>query len=119
MHSHPKRKVTEATHSSVFAVKEGKVITHPLSNMILPGITRKVVLEICRENKIPVEERAISETGLFELDELLITGTISEITPVVQINDVPVGNGIPGEITRLIQKSFLRWSDKMIFLKVE
>ncbi len=99
-------KVTEATHSSVFAVKEGKVITHPLSNMILPGITRKVVLEICRENKIPVEERAISETGLFELDELLITGTISEITPVVQINDVLVGNGIPGEITRLIQKKF-------------
>ncbi len=99
-------KVTEATHSSVFGVKNGKVFTHPESNLILPGITRDVVLEICRANEIPVEEQAISQTSLFELDELLITGTISEITPVVQIDDVPVRNGIPGEITRFIQRKF-------------
>ena len=75
--------VTEATHSSLLGVKNGKVITHPLSNLILPGITRKVILEICRESNIVVEERAISESELFELDELIIAGTGTEVTPVV------------------------------------
>lgn len=99
-------KVTEATHSSVFAVKKGKVIVHPLSNLVLPGITRKVVLEICTQNKIPVEEQAFSEMELFEMDELFIAGTGSEITPVVEINETKVGNKKPGEITRFIQQVF-------------
>jgi D-alanine transaminase len=99
-------KVTEATHSSVLAVKNGTVITHPLSNLILPGITRKVILEICAENGFPVEERAFSEKELFGMDELMIVGTGSEITPVIQINDKPVENKKPGEITRFLQKKF-------------
>jgi D-alanine transaminase len=98
--------VTEATHSSVIAVKNGKVITHPLSNLVLPGITRKVVLEICSEHNIPFNEKSFSEAGLFEMDELFIAGTGSEITPVVQINDQPVGNKKPGAITRFIQQKF-------------
>jgi D-alanine transaminase len=99
-------KVTEATHSSVLGVKNGKVITHPVSNLVLPGITRKVVLEICAATNIPVEERAILENELFELDEIMIVGTGSEITPVVQVNDIEIGNKKPGEITRFIQKKF-------------
>lgn len=99
-------KVTEATHSSVLAVKNGTVLTHPLSNLILPGITRKVILEICTENNISVEERAFSEAELYEMDEVIIAGTGSEITPVIQINDSPVGNKKPGEITRFLQKIF-------------
>ncbi|SHE47024.1 D-alanine transaminase [Mariniphaga anaerophila] len=99
-------KVTEATHSSVLAVKDGTVITHPLSNLILPGITRKVILEICGANNIPVEERAVSEKELFDVDELIIAGTGSEITPVIQVNNTPVGNKKPGEITRLLQHKF-------------
>jgi len=98
--------VTEATHSSVLAVKKGTVITRPLSNLILPGITRKVILEICTENNIPVEERLFSEKEMFEMDELIIAGTGSEVTPVVQINDQIIGNKKPGEITRFIQKKF-------------
>ncbi|QGY47897.1 D-amino-acid transaminase [Maribellus comscasis] len=99
-------KVTEATHSSVLGVKNGKVITHPLSNLVLPGITRKVVLEICTKNNIPVQETAIMESELFELDEIIIAGTGSEITPVIQVNDVVIGNKKPGETTRFIQKKF-------------
>jgi D-alanine transaminase len=99
-------KVTEATHSSVLAVKNGTVITHPLSNLILPGVTRNVILKICAENNIPVEERAFSEMELVEMDELMIAGTGSEITPVVQINDKPVGNKKPGEMTRFLQRKF-------------
>lgn len=99
-------KVTEATHSSVLGVKNGVVITRPLSNFILPGITRKVVLEICAAGKIPVEEREFSENELYNLDELIIAGTGSEITPAIQVNERIIGNGKPGEITRLIQKRF-------------
>lgn len=99
-------KVTEATHSSVLGVKNGKLITHPVSNLVLPGITRKVVLEICAAANIPVEERAMLENELFELDEIMIVGTGSEITPVIQVNEVVIGNKKPGEITRLIQKKF-------------
>lgn len=98
--------VTEATHSSVLGVKKGVVITRPLSNLILPGITRKVILEICQANRIPFEERAFSEKELYEMDELIIAGTGSEVTPAISINDSPVGNGKPGEITRFIQQKF-------------
>lgn len=98
--------VTEATHSSVLAVKNGTVVTRPLSNLILPGITRKVILEICEDNGIPFEERMYTEKELYEMDEILIAGTGSEVTPVVQINDRYIGNKKPGEITRLIQKKF-------------
>lgn len=100
--------VTEATHSSVLGVKDGTVIARPLSNLILPGITRKVILEICSENNIPIKERAFSEKELYELDELVIAGTGSEITPVVQVNDKIIGNKKPGEITRLIQDEFFK-----------
>ncbi|MDB4581547.1 D-amino-acid transaminase [Draconibacterium sp.] len=98
--------VSEATHSSVLAVKNGTVITRPLSNLILPGITRKVILEICEENGIAIEERLFTEKELYEMDELIIAGTGSEVTPVVQINDKVIGNKKPGEITRFIQKKF-------------
>jgi len=100
--------VTEATHSSVFGVKNGTVCTHPLCNLILPGITRKVVLEICDKLEVPLLEKAFSEKELFEMDELFITGTGTEITPVIQVNDNPVGNKKPGEITRLIQSEFFK-----------
>lgn len=100
--------VTEATHSSVLAVKNGKVITHPLSNLILPGITRKVILDICKENNVSVEEQALTENELFDLDELFIAGTGSEITPVILIDEHPVGNKKPGEMTRFLQDKFFK-----------
>lgn len=98
--------VTEATHSSVLCVKNGAVITRPLSNLILPGITRKVILEICADNKIAVEEREFSYSELLEMDEIIIAGTGSEITPVIQVNDSIIGNKKPGKITRFIQQKF-------------
>lgn len=98
--------VTEATHSSVFAIKNGVLLTRPLSNLILPGITRKVVLELCTENQIPVREELFTESELFEMDELFISGTGSEITPIVQVHDTLIGNGKPGQLTRKIQQLF-------------
>jgi D-alanine transaminase len=98
--------VTEATHSSVLGVKNGTVITHPLTPLILPGITRKVVLELCSHHKIPFREVAISEKELMEMDEIFIAGTGSEIMPVVQVNSSLVGNGRPGPVTRKLQDLF-------------
>lgn len=98
--------VTEATHSSVLGIRHGVVITRPLSNLILPGITRKVILEICAINGIQFEERAFSERELFEMDELIIAGTGSEVTPAVSVNGKLIGKGKPGEITRFIQQKF-------------
>jgi D-alanine transaminase len=100
--------VTEATHSSVLGVKNGMVITHSLSPLILPGITRKVVLELCSYHKIPFREGAIREEELMEMDEIFIAGTGSEIMPVVQVNSSLVGNGKPGPVTRKLQDLFFR-----------
>jgi D-alanine transaminase len=98
--------VTEATHSSVFAVKNGALVTRPLSNLILPGITRRAVLELCAQNRIPVEERLFTPAELFEMDELFICGTGSEIMPVVQAGQHKIGTGKPGPLTRKIQQLF-------------
>jgi D-alanine transaminase len=99
-------RVTEATHSSVLGVKNGTIITHPLTPLILPGITRKVVLELCSLHKIPFKEVAIMEKELMEMDEIFIAGTGSEIMPVVQVNCSLVGNGGPGTVTRRLQDLF-------------
>lgn len=98
--------VTEATHSNVLAVKDRTIFTHPDSNLILPGITKKVVLGICHENRIAVVEEGISGTDLIQMDEVMIVGTSSEITPVVQVDDAKIGDGRPGPVTRLIQNKF-------------
>lgn len=98
--------VTEGTHSSFMAVKNGVVYTHPDSNLILPSITKKVILEICRENNIQVVEEGIPALKLVGMDEMMIIGTGSEVSPVVQIDENYVGNGKPGPVTLFIQEKF-------------
>ena len=98
--------VTEATHSSVLVIKNGVVITRPLSNLILPGITRKVIQELCAANQIPFVEREFSEYEMLEMDEIIVAGTGSEISPAIQVNSTIIGNGKPGKITRFIQQKF-------------
>ncbi len=99
---------TEATHSNIMAVMGGTVYTHPDSNLILPGITKKAVIRLCDELCIPCTERPVAqnETGMFE--ECFITGTGSEVMPVVSIDRKPVGNGKPGPLTRLLQEAFFK-----------
>jgi D-alanine transaminase len=98
--------VTEGSHTSFMAVKNGVVYTHPDSNLILPGITKKVVMEICKDNNIKVIEQGIPASELSTMDEMMIVGTGSEVTPVVQIDDRQVGNGNPGPVTLFIQEKF-------------
>lgn len=105
--------VTEATHSGLFSVKNGILITRPLSNLILPSITRKVVLELCAKNQLSVEEKLFTEAELKEMDEIFICGTGSEIMPVVGVDGVCIGKGEPGPVTQKIQKLFFETIDQL------
>lgn len=98
--------VTEGSHSSFLAVRNGTVYTHPDSNLILPGITKIVIREICLEKNIPLVEEEFAASELDQMDELMIVGTGSEVTPVVQIDNITVGNGNPGPVTLFIQAEF-------------
>jgi len=98
--------VTEGSHSSFMAVKNGVVYTHPDSNLILPGITKTVIREICHQNNIQLVEEGIPASELENMDEMMITGTGSEVTPVVQMDEMQVGNGKAGPVTLFIQEKF-------------
>ncbi len=98
--------ITEGSHTNFFAVKDGKVITAPLSNFILNGVTRNIVFKLCNENNIPIEESYILLADVFNYDEFFLTGTLTEITPVVKIDNNIIGNGSPGLLTKKIQKLF-------------
>jgi D-alanine transaminase len=98
--------ITEGSHTNFFAIKNNNIYTAPLSNYILSGITRKVILELCKENKIDFSEEYIKPNDINTFDEFFITGTATEVTPVIQIDDWIVGNGMPGNITLKIQELF-------------
>jgi D-alanine transaminase len=103
--------VTEGTHTGVFGVKEGKILTHPKNNKVLPSITRELVLKLADKIDISVKEIPIFENQLYSLDEFFIVGTSTEITPVVQINDSKIGMGKPGVITQKLQEVFKKTID--------
>jgi D-alanine transaminase len=88
----------EGTHTNLFAAFGGEVRTAPLTNYILPGVTRAVVLELCREVGLQSVEVPISKAGLFRADEVFVVGTTAEVTPVLDVDGIPVGAGRPGEI---------------------
>jgi D-alanine transaminase len=103
--------VTESPNANIYAVKNGVLYTYPASNYILSGITRKVVLEIATRLQISVKEIPISETDLFNLDELFLTGTTTDIMPITMVNEKEISNGKPGPIVRKIQQVY----NKMLY----
>ena len=98
--------ITEGSHTNFFAVKNNTVFTAPLSNYILSGVTRKIVLELCKENKINICEEYVKVNDINNFDEFFITGTTTEVTPIIQIDDWIVSDGKPGIITLKIQGLF-------------
>jgi len=96
----------EGTRSSFFGVIDGKVRTAPRSNYILPSITRAVTLELCRENTIPCDERPILLEELDGADELFLSGTTTEILPIIEVDGRKVGDGIPGPIALRLAELF-------------
>jgi D-alanine transaminase len=95
---------TETTNANIFGVKENTVYTHPDSNFVLPGITKKAVMQICQKLKIPARETPIPAKDFIHFDEFFITGTGSEVMPVVKLEDKTINDGRPGLITRKIQQ---------------
>lgn len=90
--------VTEGAASNIFIVHNGEVITPPKSNLLLPGITRDLVVELCRNNEVPCEEGPISEQQLRAADEIWVTSSTKEIVPVTRLDAASVGNGRPGPV---------------------
>ena len=95
--------VTEGSHTSFGAVFDGTVFTYPESHYILPGVTRGAVLDICAQLRIPVEQYPITVERLPRADECMLWGTTTRVMPIVQVDDMPVGSGTPGPITRKLQ----------------
>lgn len=106
--------VTEGTHTNLFGVLSGTVVTHPAGNHILAGVTRAVVLELCRSLSLPVAEAGVREDRLLSFDELFISATTAEVTPIVSVNGQPVGNGRPGPVTRRLQAAFRDYVEKTL-----
>ena len=98
----------EGSHTNFLAVVDGAVRTAPLSNYILAGITRKVTLELCQAEQIPVVERPIFTQDACRASEMLVVGTTTEIMPIVRFDSQPVGDGRPGPLTRRLQQAFAR-----------
>ena len=98
--------ITECSHSNIFFVTRGILFTHPESGYILPGITRKNIIRVARKTGIPVIEEAVTEKMLRNMQEAFITNTSGEITPVITIDSMTVGEGIPGPVTRTIKERF-------------
>jgi D-alanine transaminase len=100
--------ITEGTHTSFCGVFNNHLMTHPLNNFILDGITRRAVLDLCHEMSIPVIESPIREDELKNASELMLLGTSFEVMPVVQVDGRRVGKGIPGPVTKSLHGAFRR-----------
>ena len=95
--------ISETNDTNIFMVRSGIVCT-PHADACLPGLTRQMVIDICREQSIPVSERNLSLTELYTADEVFTTGTMGELTPVLEADGRVIGNGTVGETTRRLQK---------------
>ncbi len=104
----PDGTLLEGSRTSCFGVMEGKLLTAPSTPNILPGITRALVLRLAREMDIAVQEQVLRLADLPRVSELFLTGTTSEILPVVRVDGQMVGDGRPGPITRRLQQAYRR-----------
>lgn len=88
--------MTEGAASNIFVVKNGTLLAPPKDNLMLPGITYDVVLELAAANGIPHEVRKVMKAEVFNADELLLTSSTKEVLPITTLDGKPVGNGKPG-----------------------
>jgi branched-chain amino acid aminotransferase len=98
--------VSEGSGENVFIVLDGVVITPPLSNCVLPGITRHTILTLCRDMNIPVAEQVLPREMLYIANEVFFCGTAAEITPIRSVDKIKVGSGTRGPITKRLQDEF-------------
>ncbi len=98
--------VAEASAANIFVVRDGEIATPPVSDNILPGITRDTVITLLREAGLPVTERSITRSELYVADEAFLTGTAAEIVPVASVDDRMVAVGGCGPVTKQVREAF-------------
>jgi branched-chain amino acid aminotransferase len=99
--------VSEATTTNLFIVKDGDIFTPPSTAGILPGVTRKRIIHLAKELGYTVVEKGITPYDVTSADEAFLTGTLSEIVPLVKVKGIDVGDGKVGPITRKIMNAFV------------
>ena len=99
-------KIAEGSAENIFIVKNGQILTPPLSADVLEGITRDSVIKIIEENGGEVNETNVERDDLYVADEVFMTGTAAEVKSVTEIDQAVIGNGKPGKITKELQKAF-------------
>jgi branched-chain amino acid aminotransferase len=100
--------VAEGAGENIFIVKNGVLQTPPLSSAVLAGITRDSVLRIAKDLGIPVKEEKFTRDTMYLADELFMTGTAAEVTPVREVDNRRIGKGEPGPVTKRVQEMFFR-----------
>ena len=98
--------VAEGTGENIFIVRDGVIKTTPITT-VLEGITRNCVLSIAKSNNIKVIEQKFTRDELYIADEVFLSGTAAEITPVREVDDRKIGKGKPGKITKMVQNQYL------------
>lgn len=101
-----KGNVAEGSGMNLFVVRDGVMYTPPVTNNILPGITRDAIMTIAKDLKIEVREQEMQREVLYIADELFFAGTAAEVTPIRSVDKMLVGNGQRGEITAAVQERF-------------
>ena len=106
--------LTEASASNVFVVKQGVLLSPPKSNLILPGITYDVVLELARASGMPLELREVSEAEVRSADEIWVTSSSKEVLPIVTLDGVRVGSGQPGPVFARMYQLYQEFKHKVM-----
>lgn len=99
--------VTEGTSSTAYIVKDDTIITRPLSNSILPGIRRKVLLQLCADHNVKLEERLFSVEEALAADEAFLSSATTLVMPIVEIDGNMIGGGQPGPMTRRMREAYI------------
>jgi len=100
--------VAEGSGQNIFLVRNGAVHTPPTTAGALEGITRSTVMTLLSDDGFAVSEAEVTRSDLYYADEVFFTGTAAEVTPVREIDDRPVGDGLPGKVTRRAQDLFMK-----------
>jgi branched-chain amino acid aminotransferase len=98
--------VSEASGENIFVVHDGTIYTTPLGGSVLAGITRDTVMTLARERDMPIEEQRFTRDFMYTADEMFMTGTAAEVTPVRKVGQRTIGNGEPGPVTRQLQDAY-------------
>jgi branched-chain amino acid aminotransferase len=98
--------LVECSQSNMFLVKNGTALTPPVAAGLLPGITRQFVMELAQQAGIPSREARLTPDDIATADEMFLTGTTREVTPVIAVDDQKIGTGKPGPITQRLAKAY-------------